>query len=232
MERPKNIKSAKAATPVRLVIIFHLVGIIGLSIPETKPLFLMLVPYHLLLMTLILFFTHDQFGVRFLLFFLLIFSIGFAVEWAGVHTGQLFGTYAYGPTLGFGVDSIPLIMGVNWFLLVYSVGVTLQYSGIKHIALRILSGSLLLVLLDVVIEPAAIKFNYWHWANGVIPVNNYICWFVLGAMLLLVFELFRFKKQSIVGVVLLISQFIFFIALLSEPVLSPKVEPIKTAKPR
>jgi putative membrane protein len=232
MERPENIKSIKITQSVRLVIIFHLVGIIGLSIAETKPLFLMLVPYHLLLMMGILFFTHDRFDIRFALFFLLIFTAGFAVEWAGVHTGQLFGSYGYGPTLGFSVDDIPLIMGVNWFLLVYSVGVTLQYSGIKHPALRVLLGALLLVLLDVVIEPAAIKFNYWHWANGVVPVNNYICWFVLSAILLLMFELFRFKKQSIVGVVLLISQFIFFIALLSEPVLSPKAEPIKTVKPR
>lgn len=232
MERPENIKSLKASIPVRLVILFHLVGIIGLSIPQTKPLFLILVPYHLLLMMGILFFSHDKFSSRFALFFVSIFSIGFAVEWAGVHTGQLFGSYAYGPTLGLGVDGIPLIMGVNWFLLVYSVGVTLQYSGIKHLALRVLSGALILVLLDVVIEPAAVKFNYWHWAGGVAPANNYICWFILGAALLLVFELFRFKKQSIVGMVLLISQFIFFIALLSEPVLSPKAEPIKTIKPR
>jgi putative membrane protein len=232
MERPKNIKRFKASPPVRLVIIFHLVGIIGLSIAETKPLFLMLVPYHLLLMMGILFFTHDRFGQMFALFFLLIFTAGFAVEWAGVHTGQLFGTYAYGPTLGFGVDGIPLIMGVNWFLLVYCVGVTLQYSGIKQLALRVVLGASLLVLLDFVIEPAAIKFNYWHWAGGVAPVNNYICWFVLGAILVWIFELFKFKKQSIVGVVLLISQFIFFIALLSEPVVSPKVEPIKTVKPR
>jgi putative membrane protein len=232
MERPENLKNTKITQPVRLVIIFHLVGIVGLSIAATKPLFLMLVPYHLLLMMGVLFFTHDRFNTRFAFFFLLIFIAGFGVEWAGVHTGQLFGSYAYGPTLGFGIDGIPLIMGVNWFLLVYSVGVTLQYSGIKHRALRILSGALLLVLLDVVIEPAAIQFDYWHWADGVIPVNNYICWFVLGAVLLLVFELFRFKKQSIVGVVLLISQFIFFIALLSEPLLSPKAEPIKMIKPR
>ncbi len=217
---------------VRLIILFHLVGIAGLSIPEAKPFFLMLVPYHLLLMTGILFFTHDRFSAKFILFFLLVFTIGFAIEWAGVHTGQLFGNYTYGPTLGFGVDGIPLIMGVNWFLLVYSVGVTLQYSGIKHLALRVLSGALLLVLLDVVIEPTAIKFNYWHWGGGAVPINNYICWFILSSILLFVFELFRFKKQSIVGVVLLISQFIFFIALLSEPVLSPKAEPIKTVKPR
>lgn len=218
--------------PVRLVIIFHLVGIVGLSIPATRSLFLALVPYHLLLMMGVLFFTHDKFAVKFVLFFLLIFTAGFAVEWAGVHTGRLFGNYAYGPTLGYGIDGIPLIMGINWFLLVYSVGVTLQYSGLKNMPLRILAGALILVLLDVVIEPVAIKFNYWHWAGGEAPVNNYICWFVLGAILLLVFELFRFKKQSIVGMVLLISQFIFFVALLSEPTLPPKSEPIKTVKPR
>jgi putative membrane protein len=232
MERPKNIKSFKTTLPVRLVILFHLVGVVGLSLPETKPLFLELVPYHLLLMTGILFFTHAEFGVKFVLFFLLMFTAGFAVEWVGVHTGMLFGSYIYGPTLGFGIDGIPLIMGVNWFLLVYSVGVTLQQTVIKHMALRILTGALVLVLLDFVIEPAAIKFNYWHWTGGEAPLNNYICWFILGAILLLLFELFRFKKQSIVGVVLLISQFLFFIALLTEPAVVPKTEPIKIVKPR
>jgi putative membrane protein len=222
MERPKNIKSFWAAMPVRLIIIFHLVGIMGFSMPETKPLFSALVPYHLLLMMLILFFTHHKFGGRFLLFFMLIFIAGFAAEWTGVHTGLLFGTYTYGTALGFGIDGIPLIIGVNWFLLVYSVGVAMQYSGIKHLVLRVLLGALVLVLLDFVIEPNAIKFNYWHWAGGAAPVNNYICWFVAGTVFLLVFELFKFKKQSIVGVVLLMSQFIFFIALLSEPALSPK----------
>jgi putative membrane protein len=216
MERPKNINDKKTAQAVRLILIFHLVGLAGLSIPVTRSLFLILVPFHLLLMTAILGTNHKKFDTKFILFFLVMFITGYIAEWVGVHTGLLFGDYVYDGTLGFKIDGIPLIMGANWFLLIYAVGTTLQQVPIKQMWLRVLIGSAALVLLDLLIEPAAIKFNYWHWLNTTVPIANYVCWFVLGALLLSVFELCRFKKQSIIGMILLISQFLFFLALLPD----------------
>jgi putative membrane protein len=221
MERPKNIKlrttppikNRRTTTSVRLVIIFHLIGLIGLSVAGLRPIFLQLVPYHLLLMAIILLFNHEKFGAKIMLFFLLIFIIGFAVEWAGVYTGQLFGNYTYGKTLGFSIDVIPLIMGINWFLLIYTVGVSLQQIRIKSIWLRLLAGAFVLVLLDLLIEPVAARLDYWHWAAGRIPIQNYGCWFIISLVLLFLFEQMHFKKQSIVGPALLVSQFIFFVAL-------------------
>lgn len=213
MEGSEDIKDKRTAAAIKMIVIFHLIGLAGLLLTATRPLFLQLVPYHLLLMTLVLFFTHQPFNKKFTSFFLLIFIVGFTVEWIGVHTGKLFGSYNYGPTLGLQLDGIPVIMGVNWFLLIYSVGVSLQYLSIKAIWLRILIGAIILVLLDLLIEPVAIRLNYWHWVDNTIPFTNYSCWFIISAVLLLVFELLRFKKQSIVAVILLASQFIFFAAL-------------------
>jgi putative membrane protein len=214
MERPENITRGKhTSQAIRLIVIFHLAGLIGFLLPITRPLFLQLVPFHLLLMMLILFFTHDQFDKKFLVFFFSIFIVGFTVEWIGVHTGKLFGNYVYGPTLGWQLNGIPIIMGANWFLLIYAAGVSLQYLPVKVIWLRVLIGAATLVLLDLLIEPVAIRLNYWQWVGNAIPFNNYLCWFVISAVLLLVFELCRFKKQSIVAVILLASQFIFFAAL-------------------
>ncbi|MDB4927371.1 carotenoid biosynthesis protein [Mucilaginibacter sp.] len=215
MERPQNINSRYTARAVRLIIVFHLVGLIGLSINFSRPFFLQLVPYHLLLMMLILVFTHNRFNTKFALFFAFIFIIGFAVEWIGVHTRMIFGNYVYGDVLGLKFDAVPLIIGVNWFLLIYSTGVLLQQSRIKPVWVRVPVGALILVLLDAVIEPVAVKFNYWHWAGNTIPITNYVCWFIIGLVLLSIFEISRFKKQSMVGAVLLVSQFIFFLALLS-----------------
>ncbi|MDB5032050.1 carotenoid biosynthesis protein, partial [Mucilaginibacter sp.] len=198
-----------------LIILFHLVGLMGLSINISRPFFLQLVPYHLLLMLLILVFTHDRLNTKFALFFAVIFIIGFAVEWVGVHTGMIFGNYVYGDVLGLKLDAVPLIIGVNWFILIYSVGVLLQQSRIKPVWVRMPVGALILVLLDAAIEPVAVKFNYWHWAGNTIPITNYVCWFIIGLALLTIFEISRFKKQSMVGAVLLVSQFIFFLALLS-----------------
>jgi putative membrane protein len=216
MERPKNISDKKTAQAIRLVLIFHLVGLIGLSVALTKPLFLMLVPFHLLLMMGILLVSHKKFDTKFVLFFLVMFITGFIAEWIGVHTGVLFGSYIYGDTLGVKIDGIPLIIGANWFLLIYAAGTSLQQTTIKQMWLRVLIGATTLVLLDLLIEPAAIKFNYWQWVDTAVPLTNYVSWFILSALLLFVFELCRFKKQSMVGLVLLVSQFLFFLALLSE----------------
>jgi putative membrane protein len=143
----------------------------------------------------------------------MIFIIGFAAEWIGVHKGWLFGSYTYGETLGTKVDGIPLTIGVVWFLLIYSTGVLMQYSRIKYVLIRVIVGAGVLVGLDMLIEPIAVRFDYWHWANNIIPDKNYICWFFLSVFMLLIFEIFKFKRQNIVGIVLLIAQFIFFAAL-------------------
>lgn len=213
MERPQTI-IRNPTVAIALIVLFHLVGLIGLSVNSLRPLFLQIVPWHLLLMMLIIFFSHKRFDIKFILFAAIVFIIGYFIEWAGVHTGLLFGNYAYGKTLGIQISSIPLIIGVNWFLLIYATGVLLQQSRLKNKLPRIIAGALILVMLDALIEPAARSFNYWHWAGNIIPVQNYICWFFVSTVMLFLFEKFRFEKQNIVAPVLLIAQFVFFIALL------------------
>jgi putative membrane protein len=150
---------------------------------------------------------------RLLLFALVTFIVGFAAEYTGVHTGWIFGHYRYGETLGTKLFEIPLMIGVNWFLLIYAAGVMLQRSRLKNIIVRILSGAIILTLLDVLIEPIAIHFDYWHWLDAGIPFKNYVCWFLLSALLLSIFEQFKFKRQSIVAPAMLIAQFLFFAVL-------------------
>lgn len=220
MERAQDLKNPLNRVATRsqrvsiiIIILFHVVGLVGCSLPATDVLFLKLVPWHLLLMTVVIIYNHSQLERRFLLFALLIFIIGFTAELIGVHTGWLFGNYVYGETLGIQLFRIPLMIGVNWFLLIYSTGVLLQRSRIKNSIVRILAGAVILILLDILIEPIAIHFDYWHWADNHIPLKNYVCWFGLGALLLFLFDQFKFKQQSIVAPVLLIAQFVFFMGL-------------------
>ncbi|NHA06591.1 carotenoid biosynthesis protein [Mucilaginibacter sp. HC2] len=220
MERSQDLKNPLKAAITRpqrisiiIIILFHAVGLIGCSLPATDVLFLKLVPWHLLLMTVVIIYNHDQLEGLFFLFAMIVFLTGFAAEWIGVHTGWLFGNYVYGETLGIQLSRIPLMIGVNWFLLIYSTGVLLQRTRIKSRIIRILTGAVILVLLDILIEPMAIHFDYWHWANNHIPLKNYVCWFGLSAVLLFGFDQFKFKQQSIVAPALLIIQFVFFMAL-------------------
>jgi putative membrane protein len=210
MEKQKSIK---VKLPVLLIVLFHAVGLVGLMIGETRPLFLQIVPYHLLLMFGVIVYSHTRYNEKLLLFVLLTYLIGYLAEWLGVHTQLLFGHYNYGGTLGVKVLDIPLTIGINWFLLIYSAGVLMQRFRLKSMWLRIIIGALLLVLLDVLIEPVAIRFDYWQWVGGNIPLKNYLCWFGVSSVMLYIFEKFRFEKQSIAGPILLITQCVFFAIL-------------------
>jgi len=210
MERPKNLKQVIAIT---IIILFNLVGLIGLVAPLTRTWFLQFVPYHLLLMMVVVVSVHRGGGKQLAVFMLLIIVAGFGAEWIGVHTGLLFGNYQYGGTLSPKVSGVPLIIGVNWFLLIYCMGVFMQRSRVKKRWPRIIIGAVGLVLLDLLIEPTANRLNYWHWADTQIHYKNYICWFILSAVFLYVFERVNFKRQSIVAEVLLIAQFVFFAVL-------------------
>src|ERR1700754_2346566 len=123
-----------------VIILFHLVGLTGLLIPSLRPEFLQLVPYHLLLMFVVVILSHQSMDGRLLLFVACTFIGGYGVEWLGVNKHLLFGHYQYGQTLGFQLGNVPLIIGVNWFLLIYSTGVLMQRSRLKNMLLRVLCG--------------------------------------------------------------------------------------------
>jgi len=86
----------------------------------------------------------------------------------------------------------------------------MQRSRLKSMLFRVIIGALILTLLDLLIEPVAVRLDYWHWADGVVPFKNYLSWFLAGVVMLFIYELFRFKYQRVVAPVFLLIQFIFF----------------------
>lgn len=193
-----------------VIILFHIVGLTGFFISAARPLFLHIVPFHLLLMLLVMGYSYSKPVKKFIQFGVIIYGIGFIAEWIGVHKNWIFGDYHYGRTLGLSLYDIPLTMGLNWFLLVYAAGVTLQRSPIKWWPVRVILGALILVLLDVLIEPIAQRFDYWHWTDNIVPFKNYLGWFAVSIVCLLLFEAFKFNRKHWAAVVLLVVQFIFF----------------------
>ena len=105
------------------------------------------------------------------------------------------------------------MIGVNWFLLIYATGVLSQKLPVKTVWIKVFLGAVLLVLLDLLIEPVAIRFNYWHWFSAEIPLKNYMGWLLVGAFLLGIFHQYNFKNQNWVAPVLLVVQFLFFAVL-------------------
>ncbi|RYE20986.1 MAG: carotenoid biosynthesis protein [Sphingobacteriaceae bacterium] len=207
------MKFTKTNISIIVVIVFHIVGLIGFFVPFLRPLFLQIVPGHLLLMLFLLLMNHHGRFFKLILFLLTVSILGFSAEWIGVHKQWLFGHYAYDTTLGFKLSAIPLMIGINWFLLIYSASVLTQKLPIKTASLKIIAGAAILVLLDLLIEPVAIRFQYWHWFGNIIPLKNYVCWFLLSAVFIWLFRVFNFRTQNWVAPTLLIVQFIFFIVL-------------------
>lgn len=181
-------------------------------------------------MFFLLLYTQRQLNIWMIFFTATCFISGIAVEIIGTKTGLLFGDYTYGTVLGPSIENVPLIIGVNWFLIIYCTGVTVQIllnriidkTALDTAAPRqvlkalsvIVDGATLAVMFDWLIEPVAIKLGYWQWGgSGDIPFYNYVCWFVVCAILLSVFHYAKFSKQNKFAVNLLLIQAMFFLLL-------------------
>jgi uncharacterized membrane protein len=46
--------------------------------------------------------------------------------------------------------------------------------------LLVFLAAILAVVFDYVLEPVAINLNYWQWAYNIIPLQNYLAWFLIS----------------------------------------------------
>jgi len=76
----------------------------------------------------------------------------------------------------------------------------------------ITDGATLAVIFDWLMEPVAIKLGFWKW-QGDIPVYNYVCWFFISLLMLVLFRACKFNKQNKFAVNLLLIQLLFFLIL-------------------
>lgn len=194
-----------------LIIIIHLVGIVGMALPLTQPYFQILTPFHLLICLGILLSFHKDWSIQFLIFAALAFFLGYGFEVLGVHTGFPFGNYTYGPVLGVQVGEVPLMIGVNWLLLVYLTGVL--FLKIKNDFLAAALASLTMVAIDILIEPVAVSLDFWSWAGNVIPLSNYLGWFGVAYLIQISYRKLQFRKDNPLALVLLLNLIAFFAIL-------------------
>jgi bisanhydrobacterioruberin hydratase len=194
--------------------IFYLVGVLGLSFPETRPLFIRLVPFALILgFAGVLLFHEAKWDWKTLTAFVLVYISGFVIESIGVNTGLIFGEYIYGKTLGYQIFETPLIIGMNWLFLVYvSSSLTERLNSGKFISF--LFPPVLMVVYDLVLEQVAPDLGMWNWKNEMIPLQNYIAWFVVAFIFVLVFRLLNIKTSNKIAPLIFILQFLFFLSLM------------------
>ena len=138
-----------------------------------------------------------------------IFFIGFIAEWLGVKFGFLFGDYSYGANLGMKLDDIPIIMGINWVILSLATRGIIQRF-FKLPIMKILVSSVLMVSLDVLLEPLAPQLDYWSFDTMVAPLSNYMGWLIYSLLIQILLELVQFKGHFMISLHILIIQLLFF----------------------
>lgn len=149
--------------------------------------------YHLLFSFLLIFLAQQKGRSEFLKLFIPVFLLGYTIEVVGIKTGFPFGSYYYGEALGFKVFDVPLIIGVNWFMLVMGAGYIVN-KWIKPQWLRVVLASLIMVAVDYPIEQMASTLDYWHWQNDDIPAQNFVGWFVIAVIMQWLFQ--RIMKDT------------------------------------
>lgn len=192
--------------------IFYLVGLLGISLDSYKSFFVGLSFFHLLLSFGVLILARKKHSSAFWLFMITAFGLGMLAEWIGVHTGALFGQYQYGHILGPKLLGVPLIIGINWAMLSI-VSASLLATLKLHFWVEVALASLLMVFLDFLMEPVAVKLGFWNWHNGKIPVFNYICWLLLSLVLQTIYRKWRLNEKNNVAVALFIFMTVFFSVL-------------------
>lgn len=190
----------------------HLAGLILLSFAKGGfyTLTLDLVPFNLIITTLVMLKFQTEWNKGFLIFGVLAILLGYGFEVLGVHTGFPFGHYAYGEVLGIKFLETPLLIGLNWFLVTYSVGSLLSFAPLSKIW-KILIGCLGLVFLDYFLEPVAMKHTFWGWENQYVPLQNYLGWFGVSVLILTLFFFGNWKKQNKVAATVFPMQVLFFV---------------------
>ncbi|MDG1841076.1 MAG: carotenoid biosynthesis protein [Crocinitomicaceae bacterium] len=174
-------------------IIFYSVGVIGISLKSFRELFLPFSWGILLLSFLALMFSIKAKEKRFYFFLSICFFISMISEIIGVQTGFLFGDYYYGTNLGFKVFGVPIIIGLNWvILLICSASF---FTKIKSRLIRVFVSAVLMVIMDYLMEPVAVGLKFWIW-KGDIPIYNFICWFILSLVLHFIYDVLNLNAPN------------------------------------
>ncbi|MDD4823543.1 MAG: carotenoid biosynthesis protein [Bacteroidales bacterium] len=197
----------------KFFVIFYTVGMVGMVLPFTFPLFIRLIPYALILsFGALMFFHTGKMDWKTILFFGAVFLVSFVVEAVGVHTGKIFGYYSYGSGLGLKLVETPVIIGANWLFMVYTTAAVVDKWKL-HRVLKVVVAASMMLLYDLVLEQSAPRLDMWHWKDEFIPLQNYMGWFSLALIFHSALQILNIRIQNQLALLMLGCQFLFFLFL-------------------
>ena len=190
-----------------IVWLINVSGFFGI-LSDQKEFFLSSTPY-VLTIALFLLIVNNSIDKKFLIRLFFIFLLGLTVEIIGVNFSIFFGEYKYGNNLGIKIFDVPIVIGFNWVLLIVLTGNFADRIFPKSILRKVLFGSTIMILLDLLIEISAPKLDYWEFANHPVPFSNYLWWFIFSVIFHLIYQS-NTNKEFIVSTNILVIHFLFF----------------------
>ncbi|UCH13045.1 MAG: carotenoid biosynthesis protein [Bacteroidales bacterium] len=209
----KNFLNLSVYSVKKFIIIYYAIGLIGLSIPLTAKYFIYITPFSILINLFFVLYFNINWNARFIIFGSLIFLLSMAAEITGVNTGVIFGSYTYdNSVLGPKLLGTPVIIGINWIILIYCTVILVDKFRIPVIV-KILAGGIIMLIFDIILEPVAGKLMMWNWLNGEVPLQNYAAWFIMSCLFIGIMYLGKTDIKNTVSAHLLLVLFIFFAGL-------------------
>ncbi len=103
------------------------------------------------------------------------------IEIVGVKTGYPFGSYYYTSRLGVSISGVPILISLAWLTSLTCANAWSTWLT-KNPLHQLIVTALLIVLFDLVLEPAAFKLNLWRF-DGPPPFQNYLSWSIVAVFL-------------------------------------------------
>jgi putative membrane protein len=192
------------------LILVYVSGSIGFVV--NPPFFSPFTPYTLIL-TCFVFLIHSPLAdKKFIIAFFSIAFLGFIIEVIGVKTGLIFGKYSYGNGLGIKLLDVPLIISINWAMLICA-GIRIVSSIFVNKITVLVVAALLVTLIDLIIEQVAPKLDFWQFESGLPGLHNYLGWIGVAFFIAYFFYPTIIKGNRVVSLIILILQIIFFTSL-------------------
>jgi uncharacterized membrane protein len=149
---------------------------------------------------------------RSLLFLFLSAGIGALAEYLSLDHGTVFGgTYSYqGGYFGPEWHGLPIFIPLYWFVYIYTAYLissslflfrnkevpSLRNGRWYIVPLLILLDGLIVLAIDVILDPVMVKAGWWTWTDGGpyfdIPIGNFIGWFFVAAATTSIFRVLEF----------------------------------------
>lgn len=131
----------------------------------------------------------------------------------GVNTGILFGDYTYGKGLGVKIIETPILIGINWVLMIYitsSIFTKLKPNFLSQVIIP----SSLMISYDIIMERAAPKIDMWSWANDIIPLQNFLMWGGLAILFHSIRYILKIEINNKMATPIFIAQVLLFVFII------------------